>query len=555
MSTHNQHSQSRVSFPKSERTAQSSATLAGKTDARRIIGVSVIVKRKTPLNLEALGGRHVSQEEFAEKYAADPASFDHLREFAHKSGLTVDEGASSLARRTIVMRGPASKIEQAFGVDLNDYQKDGAHYHSYTGTISMLQEHAEPVEAVLGLDNHPIAQPHFRIYDHRKKKKPTPPSPTPAPAPETASFNPPQVAQLYGFPTGVTGEGQTIGILELGGGYNASDLSEYFGKLGIVEPKVTAVSVDGAANSPGDPNGADGEVALDIEVAGAIAPGANIAVYFTPNTNQGFLDALTTALHDTANGPPSVISISWGSSESNYTAQALMAFDEACQSAAALGITITVASGDNGSTDGVKTGEHVDFPASSPHVLGCGGTELIASGTAISEEVVWDDLANGGGATGGGVSSVFAKPSYQAHANVPAAPTKAGGRGVPDVAGDASPETGYNVSFDGQSEVVGGTSAVAPLWAALIALLNQQRGSNLGFINPILYQNAGNGFHDITSGSNGKYSAAVGWDPCTGLGSPNAAQLATILAASATTAKSVPVQAASHAREHAHTGD
>jgi kumamolisin len=526
--------------------AQLSATVVGKSDPQSVISVSVIVKRKNQLNLPDLGGRHVSQEEFADKYAADPSSFDNLREFAHKSGLAVDEGASSLARRTIVMRGPTNKIEQAFGVTLNEYERKGKRYHSYEGTLSMTQEHAEPVEAVLGLDNHPAAQPHFRIYDHKKKKKPV--------SAKSGSFNPPQVAQLYGFPTGVTGKGQTIGIIELGGGYNASDLSAYFSKLGVAHPKVKAVSVDGAANAPGDPNGADGEVALDIEVAGSIAPGANIAVYFTPNTNRGFIDALTTALHDTANGPPSVISISWGSAESNYTAQTLTTFDEACKSAAALGITITVASGDNGSTDGEK-GNHVDFPASSPHVLGCGGTRLTASGTKIAAEIVWNDQPQGG-AGGGGVSAVFAVPTWQANAKVPKASTKSGGRGVPDVSGDASPETGYNVSFDGQNEVVGGTSAVAPLWAALIALLNQQRGSNLGFINPTIYKNAENGFHDITEGTNGAWSAGPGWDPCTGLGSPNGPQLAKILGVPASgSAKSVPGQARSHARQLAPTGD
>jgi kumamolisin len=539
-----QHSPSRVSFPKSERKAVPGATVAGKTDPQSIISVSVIVKRKNPLDLEKLIGRHLSQQEFSEKYAADPANFEHLRDFAHKHGLTVDEGASSLARRTLVLRGPASKMEAAFGVTLSDYVKEGKKFHSYIGTISLPQEHAEPVEAVLGLDNHPIARPHFRLLDNKKKSKPA----------QSASFNPPQVAQLYNFPTGVNGAGQTIGILELGGGYNSSDLSSYFAGLGITEPRVTAVSVDGATNSPNlpssptDPN-ADGEVGLDIEVAGSIAPGANIAVYFTTNSSQGFVDALTTAIHDTTNGPPSVISISWGSPESNWTAQSMTALDEACQSADALGITITVASGDNGSSDGAS-GNNVDFPASSPHVLGCGGTELVAANGAIQEEVVWNDQPQGGGASGGGISSVFPLPSWQTNANVPPSPTSGGGRGVPDVAGDASPETGYNVLFDGQATVVGGTSAVAPLWAALIALLNQQRGSNIGFANPALYQNAENGFQDITQGNNGSFSAGPGWDPCTGLGSPNGNQLSQIFAAPATSAgKSVPSSRAGRAAQ------
>jgi kumamolisin len=547
MSTQNpQHNPSRVSFPKSERKAVPGATVAGKTDPQSNISVSVIVKRKNPLDLEKVS-RHLSQQEFSQMYAADPANFDHLRDFAHKHGLTVDEGASSLARRTLVLRGPASKMEAAFGVTLNDYEKDGKKFHSYTGTISMPQEHAEPVEAVLGLDNHPIAKPHFRLLDEKKKSTPA----------QTASFNPPQVAQLYSFPTGVNGAGQTIGIIELGGGYNASDLSSYFAGLSITEPRVTAVSVDGATNSPNlpssptDPN-ADGEVGLDIEVAGSIAPGANIAVYFTTNTSQGFVDALTTAIHDTTNGPPSVISISWGSPESNWTAQSMTALDEACQSAAALGITITVASGDNGSSDGVS-GNNIDFPASSPHVLGCGGTELIAANGAIQQEVAWNDQPQGGGASGGGISTVFPLPSWQTNANVPPSPSSGGGRGVPDVAGDASPETGYNVFYDGQSAVVGGTSAVAPLWAALIALLNQQRGSNIGFTNPTLYQNAQNGFNDVTQGNNGSYSAGSGWDACTGLGSPNGNQLSQIFAVTTTgAAQSVP---ASRAGRTAHGGN
>jgi kumamolisin len=541
-----QHSPSRVSFPKSERKAVPGATVAGKTDPQSNISVSVIVKRKNPLDLEKVS-RHLSQQEFSEMYAADPANFDHLRDFAHKHGLTVDEGASSLARRTLVLRGPASKMEAAFGVTLNDYEKDGKTFHSYTGTISMPQEHAEPVEAVLGLDNHPIAKPHFRLLDNKRKRKPA----------QTASFNPPQVAQLYSFPAGVNGAGQTIGIIELGGGYNSSDLSSYFAGLSITEPRVTAVSVDGATNtpnlpsSPTDPN-ADGEVALDIEVAGSIAPGANIAVYFTTNSAQGFVDALTTAIHDTTNGPPSVISISWGSPESNWTAQSMTALDEACQSAAALGITVTVASGDNGSSDGVS-GNNVDFPASSPHVLGCGGSELVAANGAIQQEVVWNDQPQGGGASGGGISNVFPLPSWQTNANVPPSSTSGGGRGVPDVAGDASPETGYNVLYDGQPAVVGGTSAVAPLWAALIALLNQQRGSNIGFVNPTLYQNAENGFDDITQGNNGSYSAGPGWDACTGLGSPNGNQLSQIFAAPAAgTGQSVP---ASRPGKAAHSAD
>ena len=292
------------------------------------------------------------------------------------------------------------------------------------------------------------------------------------------------------------------------------------------------MSVDGGANAPsGDPNSADGEVALDIEVAGSIAPAASIVVYFTTNTSQGFLDAITTAIHDESHAV-SVISISWGGPESTWTSQAMQSYDQAFQDAAALGVTICVAAGDNGSSDGVTDGSaHVDFPASSPNVLACGGTSLQGSNGTISNEVVWNDGASGG-ATGGGVSENFPLPSYQTGAGVPVSVNSSHfqGRGVPDVAGDADPDTGYGITVDGQPSVVGGTSAVAPLWAALIVLLNQQLGKPVGFLNPQIYAaSARTGFHDITSGNNGAYSAGPGWDACTGWGSPIGGGLLTAL--------------------------
>ncbi len=351
-----------------------------------------------------------------------------------------------------------------------------------------------------------------------------------------SSFTPPQLGALYQFPQGTTAAGQTIGIIELGGGYRTADITAYFKSLGQTAPSVTAVSVDGGKNSPSNANGADGEVMLDIEVAASIAQGAKLAVYFAPNTDQGFIDAISTAIHDATN-KPSVISISWGGPESSWTTQAINALDSVCQGAAALGITITVAAGDNGSTDG-GTGDNVDFPASSPHVLACGGTKLIASGSTISSEVVWNEQASNEGATGGGVSNVFPLPSWQASANVPAPTVSGGGRGVPDVAGDADPTTGYTVRVDGQTLVIGGTSAVAPLWAGLIALSNQQNGTTAGLLQPAIYAaKASSAFNDITQGNNGTFSAGPGWDACTGLGSPIGSKLIQLLGAASGGAK------------------
>jgi kumamolisin len=505
----------RTVLPRSLREAPANAADTGELTPQQIISVSVIVRRKKPLDLKALGGRHISHEEFVENYAADPADFEALRQFAHQHNLSVDENASSIARRTMVMRGTAQAMSEAFGVKLRCFERDGKSFHGFSGEISVPEEHAVRIEAVLGLDTRPIAKPHIRrrgqIVSH---------------AAASTSFNPPQVATLYDFPSNVNGSGQTIGIIELGGGYNSSDISKYFSGLGIQAPTVVSVSVDGGTNTPSNPDGADGEVALDIQVAGSIAPGAKIAVYFTANTDAGFLDAITTAVHDTAN-KPTVISISWGGPESSWSQSSLTAIDNACQSAGALGVTITVAAGDSGSSDG-GDGNNVDFPASSPHVLACGGTKLEGSGNKISSETVWNDGANGG-ATGGGVSTAFALPTWQQNIGVPAASSSSGGRGVPDVAGDASPTTGYNIYVDGESEVVGGTSAVAPLWAALIALSNQQNGKTAGFVNPTLYANT-KAFHDITAGDNGSFSAGPGWDACTGLGSPIGTSVVSALA-------------------------
>jgi kumamolisin len=215
--------------------------------------------------------------------------------------------------------------------------------------------------------------------------------------------------------------------------------------------------------------------------------------------------------------------------------------DQAFTDAAALGVTVTVASGDNGSSDDPsgQTSVHCDFPASSPHALACGGTKLIGntSSFAISSEVVWNELASNEGAGGGGVSDVFPEPSWQANAGVPAPASGGsggGGRGLPDVAGNADPLTGYLVVVDGQREPIGGTSAVAPLWAGLIARLAQATGKTFGLIQPLLYAGvapgtAQPGFNDIVSGSNGAYQAGPGWDACTGLGSPNGAALVKLL--------------------------
>ena len=529
--------QPRVVLAGSEKTKAPRAVHVKATPPKSKITVSVIVKRKEPLKFNKTAGRNsgpvrITRAEYKKHHFADPSALKLVKAFAKEFNLKVEDDPTQASRRTVQLTGTAADIQKAFGVSLDQKKIGGVEYRVREGGIHIPSSLTGVVEAVLGLDNRPQAQPHFRIRKRRASKAAAP-----------TSYTPPQIAQAYKWPAGASGAGQTIGIIELGGGYRQADLTAYFKSLNLPAPAITAVSVLGGKNSPSTAaNSSDGEVMLDIEVAASVATGAKIVMYFTPNTDQGFAEAISTAVHDSTH-KPGVISISWGGPEVTWTAQAMTAMDAACQSAAALGITITVAAGDNGSSDGAK-GNNVDFPASSPHVLSCGGTKLDANGSTIVSEVVWNELAIKDGATGGGVSNFFALPSWQANAKVPAPSGSTGGRGVPDVAGCADPTTGYKVRYDGSPTVLGGTSAVAPLWAGLVAVANQQLGTQVGFINPIIYSaRAAATFNDITVGNNGAFSAGPGWDACTGLGSPNAAKLIPLLAPASGPAAKKPKKA------------
>jgi kumamolisin len=504
----------RVEIAGSERTPLPPETSLGPADPRQRLAVTVLLRRRGALPEPGTAQAHLQRRQLEELAGADPADIERVEAFAHDHGLDVVD--ASPARRSVVLAGTVDALEAAFGTQLSLYDVDGTVLRGRQGPLSLPATVAPAVEGVFGLDDRPQARPYFRRLLEGGH-------PVLARA-ATAAFSPVEVARLYDFPTIATGAGQCIALIELGGGYTKADLDAYFQGLGLTALATVAVSVDGGANQPdGNPGGPDGEVMLDIEVAGAVAPGARIAVYFAPNTDRGFLDAVSTAVHDSVRRP-SVVSISWGGPESTWTGQSMTALDTVLQDAAALGVTVFCASGDTGSGDGVGDSlAHTDFPASSPHVVACGGTRLSAGAEAITAEVVWNGGA-AGGATGGGISDTFDAPSWQANAGVPpsANPGERRGRGVPDVSGDADPQTGYRVLIDGQPTVVGGTSAVAPLWAGLTALLNQLLGRPVGFLNPQLYGPvlAGGGFRDITEGDNGAYSAGTGWDPCTGLGSP-----------------------------------
>ncbi len=502
-----------VPVPGSERQPLPGARRVGPADPGELIEVSVYLKAPRPPAPQAR--RPLSRSEFAERHGARSEDLAAIEAFARENDLQVR--SSDPARHQVVLAGTVAAMSHAFDVELHRYEADETAYRGRTGHVHVPAGLADVVSAVLGLDDRPQAKPRLVRLG----------GPLAEPA-VARSFSPLEVAGLYDFPTSGTGSGQCIGIVELGGGYRDAELAAYFASLGIDGPAVSSVSVDGANNSPnGDPDSDDAEVLLDIEVAGAVAPGARIVVYFAPNSDRGFADAITAAAFDAVN-KPCALSISWGSAESTWTPQGLQAMNQALAAAAALGITVCVASGDDGSSDRQGDGQaHVDYPSSDPHVLGCGGTQLLADSGAIAGETTWNDAY---GATGGGVSDVFGLPGYQVGAGVPRSANPGGrtGRGVPDVASNADPLTGYQILVDGQNAVIGGTSAAAPLWAGLIALINEQLAEPVGFFNPVLYAQVvpeGDGVTDVTGSGNGAYQAGTGWDACTGLGSPRGESL------------------------------
>jgi kumamolisin len=515
------------------------ASMAGPADPDEEIKVTVVVRRRPSANRQEVISeiysrppgqrRYLTHDELAAQHGADPADLTAVMEFAQENGLAVLE--TSTLHRDVVLRGRVAAFSSAFRVELSRYQHQGRTYRDHAGPVQVPAALADVVVAVLGLDNRPVGTRRPVITGE-------PPEPN-----NPVGLLPDQVAQLYSFPPS-TGQGQCIGIIEFGGGYTPVEL----GASGISASNVVTYtpSIDDAVNNvtnirPGAQE--DFEVAMDIEIAAAVASDAKIVVYFAPLTAQGWHDAVKTAIYDTTNNP-SVISISWGGAEGYWSWAQMWVVTAYFRDAAFLGITICCSSGDDGASgDPWRTlpkAANVIFPASSPNALACGGTTLTLdrSGTRITSEVAWN---NNLGATGGGISDVFLLPVWQNGIGVPSSinPGHRVGRGVPDVSANADPRSGYSIyvqvgRFSGAPAPgyyqVGGTSAAAPLWAALVARLNEALGHRVGFLNPAIYgfPAGSRALVDITSGGNGGYQAVSGWDACTGMGSPGPHLLSTL---------------------------
>jgi len=491
-----------------------------KTDTinpNEVIDVTIIVRRKKSIVAALASNKLLKREEYDQEFGASEEDMGIVEEFANNHHLSIVEKNS--ARRSIILKGRILDFETAFKVYLSHYSDPkGNIFRGRTGHINIPSELNGIVEGVFGLDNRIQARPMHKPLTINGKFA--------AHADVPGSFYPSEVAAIYGFPkTAKPIVQQCIGIIELGGGFRNTDLADYFTQIGIPLPTVLAVSVDNGLNNPSTPDSDDGEVMLDIEVAGAVSPNSKIVVYFAPNTDQGFLDAITTAVHDTQNSP-NIISISWGSAEVNWTEQSMNNLNSALQSAYLLGIPVCIASGDAGSSDGVNDGNvHVDFPASSPFALACGGTSLQVNNGTVTSESVWNDSSSSAG--GGGVSEFFALPDFQNNIGVPlSASTNFKGRGVPDIAGNADPNTGYKVKIDGVDTVLGGTSAVAPLVAGLLSLINSQNGNFGRLPNSLYSQPTPNSLklrgitqgNNITTSTNKGYNAGPGWNACAGWG-------------------------------------
>jgi len=450
-----------------------------------------------------------------------------VQSFAGAHGLRV--AATNSERRTIVLNGSARHMSKAFGVTLRLQQIGGVTYRSHRGALKVPKELAGIVTGVFGLDNRPVAK--------RPGRQSFPPPESDKPPPVNANTRPPKhFRQLYQFPTGATGKGESIAVLEFGGGFEPRRLKHALTQLGVAASKVVVREISPGANLPVNLPGKlspDAEVYMDLEILASVAPGATLVVYFGENSSRGWIETLHAAIFD-KKYRPSVISISWGQAEENWDPQTVSAIDHALKLAALAGITVCCSSGDRGVFEAGKP-YTVAYPASSVFALACGGTQLDPLKAETRRESVWNQ-SEAGLASGGGISSLFNRPVFQRSHRVPAhAATQKPGRGIPDVAANASSATGYLIIADGTPMSLGGTSAAAPLWAGLVACLNQALRRRIGYLTPLLYTGkpdaANNGaLRSIRIGDNqldGRqgYRARKGWDACTGLGSPHGVNL------------------------------
>ena len=528
---------------------------------------AIEIDRKVRRLEEALPAdrRELTEDELTTCHGPDPKHIKMVEDFARRFKLDVVRIAPVL--REVVLAGPVRQLNEAFRVRLRQVHHEGGIHRAHEEDVHLPAALAAVVDAVLGLDDVPIVRASFAFGRAGARGR------------SRAKLLPvPALTEVYRFPAGATGRGQTVAILCFGGGYNDSDIEHFFRTmLKRPVPHIESFSVNGSTNQPFAKEPlqdfvaalndsamswatlekkftdwstvlATTEVTMDIQIVGAAAPGAKIAVYFAPPTALGIRAAIVAALGRGPDGAPlpdrrpaDVISISWGQAEQDWRAHDIRAINAALLLAKTQNVSVCVATGDFGSADPLGTTiAGVEFPASSPQVLACGGTRG-ASDSVYKE--VWHGSPT---ASGGGYSGFFGRPAYQAAmpspstSSIPAwvsteheEPHRFIGRGLPDVAASA---TGYDIYCGGLRTEGNGTSASTPLWAALLAVMGEALGARVGFLNHLLYTgHLSSAFKAVTSGDNETdpavafFKAQPGWDACTGWGTPDGGKLTTVL--------------------------
>ena len=534
-----------------ERPVPAGAQRIGRLPANRRIHVTVVLAPAKPIPAASIHtpepqdakgktrkNPYLTHAELWRRHGATAQARRTISAFAKAFSLKVVETLPH--GRSIRLGGRVASFEYAFKTHLDEFELDGRKFFAPATPPTFPVNWSGVVETVVGLQTSPHPGPRRRSLAHSRG---TPPCIG-------------ALAQAYSFPSGFDGTGETIALIELGGGFRAKDIHDFCSRLGMAAPRITAVEIGNAKNRPASRrevheflDAASGarrlsakaeqsdafaaaqctvEVTMDIEIAAALAPGTHLVVYFASLDDLGLFRAISRAVHD-AHHRPSVLSISWSMPEHEISKSEMHAIEGVLREAASLGITVCGSSGDNGALNGSADRPSVNYPASSPHCLACGGTSASVKLPTVLEEIVWNATHFGiKGASGGGVSDHFPLPLWQSDARVPAGPERRKGRGVPDVAGLADPRHGCELLIDGRVFTSSGTSAVAPMWAALVARLNQALGRRCGHLHPHIYRlgkERAKALRPVVKGDNGFYQARKGWNACTGYGTPRGDQL------------------------------
>ncbi|HEY2320683.1 MAG TPA: S53 family peptidase [Solirubrobacteraceae bacterium] len=517
----------------SERPRKHDAERVGDVDPSAAVEVTVTLRG--PELPQVSPGHSMSREELERAYASSTEDMDAVA--AALQGYGLEELDRMPSARSMRVRGTAAQMDAAFRADLGVYRRaNGVEFRGREGELQIPGRLNGVVTGVFGLDQRRVA----------RRAPGIPPYEGTAAEVAQAALTPSDLEERYRFPAGAAAR-QTVAIAEFGGAYFPGDLAKFCREQGRPEPTVRQVGLgvpvlteeQVMALAPAEREQvmeAAGEVNMDVQIVAGLCPAAEIVVYFTQFDQKGWIDLLNEIIKGVPAAPVAV-SVSWGLAEdsADFSAAARGAIDERLQAAALLGVTVCVSAGDDGSGDQMQDGQaHVNFPASSPHVLAVGGTMLDGD-----QEVTWwqppGDRAHRGGSTGGGVSRVFPRPPWQ---NVDVtAPDGSGqaGRIIPDIAALAGPPF-YQLVLQGQPAPNGGTSASAPLWAALIARsaaeLHPPRAPV--FLAPLLYGAGPDGHplgtsvcRDIIAGDNTStppgwgFSAGRGYDAVSGWGVPD----------------------------------